>query len=186
MPQRWGVSIQIAYMEDFYVQTPPTGTNDPHITNHPTTASSNKGKPKKKQPPLSLAEQAAAHHCADVVVMVHGAALGWTVAMQPGATLIEILPPFWGGGIVRLNVPNQGAITYSNNVHHHLVSCGGRYTMGQVVAGAVGGAAVGGYMGALDARFDVPTPEIRQVQWLVISGMRRSIALAQLIERTKK
>eukprot|EP00658_Telonema_sp_P-2_P084509 TRINITY_DN9393_c0_g1_i3.p1 TRINITY_DN9393_c0_g1~~TRINITY_DN9393_c0_g1_i3.p1 ORF type:complete len:111 (+),score=18.94 TRINITY_DN9393_c0_g1_i3:105-437(+) len=87
-------------MEDYYVSTP-------------TTTMSNETQ-------LSLAEQAAAHHCADVVVMVHGAALGWTVAMQPGATLIEILPPFWGGGIVRLNVPNQGAITYSTVSYTHL------------------------------------------------------------------
>ena len=155
----WGAVVETAYMEDFEL-----------------LASSTEGPSASKRGPLSLSEQAAVHHCADVVVMVHGAALGWAASMMDGATLIEILPPFWGGGIVRLGAPNQGAITYSNGVHHHVVSCGGRYTMAQVSAGAPGG-----FMGVMDAKFAVPNAEVRQIQWLVVTGLRRRIAQAGLM-----
>eukprot|EP00658_Telonema_sp_P-2_P007720 TRINITY_DN12873_c0_g2_i4.p1 TRINITY_DN12873_c0_g2~~TRINITY_DN12873_c0_g2_i4.p1 ORF type:complete len:146 (+),score=2.15 TRINITY_DN12873_c0_g2_i4:80-517(+) len=133
-PSNIVVSVEVVHMEDLKSHFKER-TQNPNKT---TTSSSSKG---------SLAEQAAIFHAADVLISVHGAAVAWSTSMRDGSTLIEIIPPWWGGPIIPVESSMYGAITYANRVHHHTVSCGGRYTLAALKGS--GGRAVGGYNGCL-------------------------------------
>lgn len=152
MPSTLAVSIEVIHMEDLQ---------------------SRFGEPTSK-PRGSLAEQAAIFHAADVLITVHGAAVAWSTSMRDGSTLIEIIPPWWGGPIIPVETSMYGAITFANRVHHHTISCGGTYTLASLKGR--GGRAIGGYTGAIQANFNIGPLEMFQVLSLTTTAVRRAVS----------
>ena len=152
-----------------YLKSRPTKWKNPQRNNTASSGGGQRTKTAVSGP--SLAEQAAVFFGADVVIAVHGAAVAWSVAMRDGGTLIEVIPPWWGGPIVPVDTSMYGAITYSNNIHHHTVSCGGVHSLSSLNGHQ--GRSVGGYNGAISANFNLPIPEMSQVLALTVTAIRR-------------